>query len=87
MNTDYSLVLTYRYPGTEWRMADFDYDTLEWLDESPKPTRKQLDNLWEEVQAEMAMEAQQKKTIAASALAKLTKLGLTEKEAKAVIGL
>ena len=87
MPTDYSQVLTSRYSGKTWTMADFDYDTLEWLDESPKPTREELDVLWEEVHAEVLAEFQAKESVKQSALAKLAKLGLTEEEAKAVIGL
>ena len=53
---DISHVLTRRYPGTFWGIVDNDYDTLEWDDDSPKPTFKQLQKLWPGVQAEMAKE-------------------------------
>ena len=40
---DYALVLTANYPGTSWTMIGDDYAGLEWLDESPKPTKAVLD--------------------------------------------
>jgi hypothetical protein len=85
MGTDYSLVLTYRYPGKEWCMSDFDYSTLEWLDDSPKPTRARLDSLWPEVQADMIAEQQAVANARASAEAKLAKLGLTIAEIQAIL--
>jgi hypothetical protein len=30
------------YPKCAWRLQNFDYDTLEWLDETPKPTLEEL---------------------------------------------
>jgi hypothetical protein len=53
---DIANVLTRRYPGKLWGLVDNDYETLEWDDESPKPTLKQLEKLWPGVEAEMAKE-------------------------------
>lgn len=85
METDYSQVLTCRYPGKEWRMADVDYSTLEWLDDSPKPTRKQLDALWPAVQVELEQQANARAVARESALAKLAQLGLTPDEITSLI--
>ena len=30
------------YPNCAWRLQNFDYDTLEWLEETPKPTLEEL---------------------------------------------
>jgi len=30
------------YPNCAWTMQDFDYDTLKWFDETPKPTLEEL---------------------------------------------
>ena len=41
---DYSTVLTKYYSGKSWKMEDAsDYDTLEWYDETPKPSKDDLD--------------------------------------------
>jgi len=40
---EYALVLTVNYPGTNWVMNGDDYSGLEWLDESPKPTKAALE--------------------------------------------
>lgn len=84
--TDYSLVLTYKFSGKRWQMMDFDYDTLEWLDDSPKPTREELDALWDEVQSQILLEKQAKEAAKQSAIQKLSQLGLTEEEAKIIAG-
>lgn len=87
MATDYSQVLTYRYPGKTWSMADSTYESLDWLDDSPKPTKEALDAEWDSVQAEIQAELLAKETAVSSAIAKLTRLGLTEQEARAIAGL
>ncbi len=41
---DYSTVLLKNYLGTKWKMEDAtDYDTLEWYDETSKPSKDDLD--------------------------------------------
>ena len=41
---DYSNVLVKNYPGTSWKMENAsDYDTLEWYDETSKPSKDDLD--------------------------------------------
>ena len=41
---DYSHALIKNYLGTKWKMEDAtDYDTLEWYDETPKPSKDDLD--------------------------------------------
>lgn len=52
-------ILTKKYPGTVWVLNGDEYSGLEWLDESPKPTKKQLEALWPEVQYETARAAVQ----------------------------
>ena len=48
--TDYAAVLTANYPGTRWTLAGNDYDTLDWLDDTPKPTQAELDAQWPAVE-------------------------------------
>ena len=41
---DYCNVLVKNYPGTSWKMENAsDYDTLEWYDETSKPSKDDLD--------------------------------------------
>jgi hypothetical protein len=47
--TDYAAVLTAIRPGAEWSLNDNDYATLEWYSDSPKPTKKTLDDAWPQV--------------------------------------
>lgn len=45
---DYSLILSYHYTGKEWATQNaHDYDSLIWLDSSPKPSKFELDELWD----------------------------------------
>jgi hypothetical protein len=81
--TDYAIVLTRRYAGKEWTLDGDDYTGLTWLDDSAKPTKATLDGLWAEVQTEIADEKTAKE-VARTAL--LAKLGITEAEAKLLLG-
>ena len=47
---DYSHALVKNYPGTKWKMEDAsDYDTLEWYDETSKPSKDDLDTKLAEI--------------------------------------
>jgi len=83
---DYAQILATNYSGKVWCLVGNDYDSLEWSDESPKPTQAELDVLWESTQATVAEQKAQAIAIKDSALAKLTALGLTADEVKALIG-
>ena len=41
--TDYAAVLVANYPGAQWSLSGNDYDTLEWYDDTPKPSQAELD--------------------------------------------
>ena len=48
---DYCKVLVKNYPGTSWKMENAsDYDTLEWYDETSKPSKDDLDTKLTELQ-------------------------------------
>jgi hypothetical protein len=53
---DITTILVRRFPGAEWVSSGDTYDGLTWLDDSPKPTKKQLETLWPEVQLEVQTE-------------------------------
>jgi hypothetical protein len=48
--TDYAAVLSAIRPGAQWSLDGDDYAGLTWLDDSPKPTKKTLDDAWPQVQ-------------------------------------
>ena len=54
---DIVAILERKYPSTQWALDGSDYSGLEWLDDSPKPTEKELEALWPEVQYEVAYAA------------------------------
>ena len=82
----YPTILTINYVGKQWSMVGDSYGGLTWLDSSPKPTQAELDALWESTQAAVAAKEQAAIDAKTSALAKLSALGLTEAEVKALIG-
>jgi hypothetical protein len=84
---DYAAILTRRYAGEEWTLNGDNYTGLTWLSDSKKPTKKELEALWSDVQAEIAAEAQAKVDAKASAVAKLQALGLTVEEVQVAFGL
>lgn len=79
---DYAAILTKKY-NAEWVLNGNDYSGLTWLSESNKPTKKELDDLWSEVQTEIANEIADKATKKA---ALLDRLGITADEAKLLLG-
>jgi hypothetical protein len=83
---DYAQILITNYAGKQWTLNGDDYNGLIWLDSSPKPTKAELDALWEPTQATIASDAQAIIDTKASALAKLAALGLSEDEVKALVG-
>lgn len=44
--TDYVAVLEANYAGSEWSISGNDYNTLDWLSATPKPTQAELDAAW-----------------------------------------
>ena len=84
---DYAIILTIKYQGSEWILDGESYEGLTWLSDTPKPTQEELEDLWPEVQAEVAAKAQAKIDAKASAIAKLEALGLTVEEVEVAFGL
>ena len=81
---NYILILTTKYPNAQWTFDGFEYDGLNWLDESPKPTKAELDALWEPTQTQITNAKTKEQATKLSALNKLKALGLTEEEALAL---
>jgi hypothetical protein len=65
MSVDYTKVLTTKYAGTLWSLNGDEYDGLDWLDSSPKPTQAELDALWPQVDYETQCSAISQTRIAA----------------------
>jgi hypothetical protein len=59
------------------------FDDLNWIDERPKPTWKQVQDAWLALEPKLIAEAEAK---AASKQAILDRLGLTADEAKLILG-
>jgi len=55
--TDYAAVLIANYPGAQWSLNGDNYAGLTWLDDSPKPTKKTLDDAWPDVERASAWKA------------------------------
>lgn len=53
---DIAMILTREFPKTLWSLVGNDYNKLDWQDETPKPTKKQLEALWPTVQYEVVYE-------------------------------
>ena len=92
---DLAMALQSLAPGSEWFYENDDYSTIEWFNEDiEQPTQEAVEaeiiRLQEELDAQILAEEEAtaaREAAKESALAKLAKLGLTEEEAKAVIGL
>ena len=51
---DYAAILSYLHPEAEWTLDGDDYDGLEWISDSPKPSQAELDAAWPQVQYQRA---------------------------------
>jgi hypothetical protein len=81
---DYSLILTRKYPNARWTLNGDEYAGLTWLSDVPKPTKAELDALWDEVKQDVIDEQNAKIAKKQSALSKLEALGLTIDDLKAL---
>jgi len=79
---DYTLILTYMYQGKQWILNGDDYSGLIWLSDSPKPSKKTLEDLWPEVQAKIESDFETK---TANKAALLERLGITAEEAALLV--
>jgi hypothetical protein len=84
---DISIILSTKYVGSEWTLDGDSYEGLTWLSDTPKPTKKQLEDLWPEVATEVQAARQAKIDAKNSAIAKLQTLGLTVNEVEVAFGL
>ena len=84
---DIAMILTLRFTDSIWTLDGNDYEGLNWLSNTAKPTEKALEDLWPQVQAEVAAKAEAKIDAKASAIAKLQALGLTVQEVEVAFGL
>ena len=46
---NYFLILTTNYADQQWALSGNEYDGLDWLDSTPKPTQAELDAQWPQV--------------------------------------
>jgi hypothetical protein len=84
---DITIILATKYKGSEWTLNGDSYEGLTWLSDTPKPTKKQLEDLWPTVQSEIQAKEQGKIDAKASAISKLQALGLTVQEVDVAFGL
>jgi hypothetical protein len=77
-------ILEVNYSENIYSIIGNDYEGLEWLEDSAKPTKEDLESQWEEVKAKIELQAEAKIQARTSALAKLAALGLTEDEIAAL---
>jgi hypothetical protein len=88
MNIDY--VLAKKFVGKRWSIIESNYETLQWDDESPKPTLAELEALIPVVEAEVAAEQEAKETAIAEKQAQretlFARLGITAEEARLLLG-
>jgi hypothetical protein len=83
MNVDYTAVLTANYLGAQWTLNGDEYSGLTWLSDTQKPTQEELDALWETT---LQMIEQEKIDRQAARQALLDRLGITEDEARMLLG-
>jgi hypothetical protein len=81
---DYSLILSTNYPNSQWTLNGDNYEGLDWLSDTPKPTKSELDSQWVEVQEFVQTQRQAKIDAKLAAEAKLKALGLSVEDLRAL---
>ena len=81
---DLALILNYLRPKEEWKMSNNDYNSLEWLSNTEKPTLKEIENAESAALADFELKIQQAEAKREAALAKLEALGLDIDDLKAL---
>ena len=84
---DYSDALLSLRPSASWVVEDGDLDNIKWMSDEPQPTREEIEEELGRLIQERNSELESREAAKQSALAKLALLGLSEEEARAVIGL
>lgn len=56
---DIGLVLSKIRPNSSWSISENDYDTLSWLDKTPKPSLKEIEEAWKEFYQEKVKKEQE----------------------------
>jgi hypothetical protein len=80
---DIALILSFMRPNEIWTLSDNDYETLEWISKTKKPTLAEI-----EAAESLALADREKKIADANSKrnAILAKLGLTAEEAAVLLG-
>ena len=53
---DITLILTRKFGSSEWALTGEEYSGLDWLSDTPKPTKAALEKFWPQVQYEVKYE-------------------------------
>lgn len=53
---DIALILSKNYAGSQWSLDGTEYSGLEWLDETPKPTKAALEKQWPAVEYQVQLD-------------------------------
>jgi hypothetical protein len=81
---DLALILKKKYNNHIWTIDGNSYAGINWLSDTEKPSEEELLSHWDSVLSEVEAEAQAKAAKKAAAEAKLTALGLTTDDLKAL---
>lgn len=80
---DYSLILSNHFANDLWTLNGDDYDGLTWLSDTAKPTKEELDVLWQPTLDVVKAKADDE---IATRQAILNRLGITADEAQLLLG-
>lgn len=85
---DFTNAINSLCPGAQWKMEDNDIENIEWFsDNIEKPLADQIVAEKERLEYLQLNQKNQQDLLKQSAIEKLSKLGLTEEEARAIVGL
>lgn len=73
---DYLSILDKKFKDKEWSINGFRYEDIQWFSDTPKPTKKEMDALWDEVMKEVKSDRESTITEQDLILSKLESVGL-----------
>lgn len=85
---DFANAINSLCPGAQWKMENNDIENIEWFsDDIEMPSADQIIAEKERLELIQLEEKNNQEILRQSAIEKLSKLGLTQEEAKAIIGI
>lgn len=73
-----AIALNHLRPGEVWTLDGEEYSGLTWISDTNKPTKKELEEAWPKIEAELVARQEAEQSSRAAAIAHAKSLGFTD---------